>query len=116
MAEAEEAEALALTMAVEMLPKWQDRRIQLQSDCSNLVSKINDAGIDRSAIHSLVYPIRRVLGSTNLVSCHYVPRGMNWRAHNLAKWGERRGVENLWTDSSIPDEVGLLNSFELPPR
>uniref|UniRef100_A0A803NKD1 Reverse transcriptase zinc-binding domain-containing protein n=1 Tax=Cannabis sativa TaxID=3483 RepID=A0A803NKD1_CANSA len=59
------------------------------SDCLNLVSKVNSAWQDNSALSSLVSQIRLLFSNFPDASLHFLPRQLNMDAHGLTKEAPR---------------------------
>ncbi|KAM6566494.1 hypothetical protein CsatA_025622 [Cannabis sativa] len=57
----------------------------IDSDCQNLVHRINKFSPDRSALSGLITKIVSSLSSFPGVTVHHIPRSINTTAHNLAR-------------------------------
>jgi hypothetical protein len=84
---AEEAEALALLEGFRLAEQWPESTpVVFESDCANLVQKMESKGMDRSVISAMIMDIKQGMASHASCTVRKIWREQNKIAHNLAKF------------------------------
>jgi ribonuclease HI len=111
--DAEEAEALACLEGIVLGRRWPDHEMILESDCSQLVDKLQAKDRDRSLVAPIICDILKESSSLVSVSFSKVRREQNKVAHELAQLAMRSGDVQT-SSASVPDCIlHTLNSHLL---
>jgi hypothetical protein len=85
--DAETAEAIACRKGVQLASHWpNDVMIELESDCANLVSKVQSINTDRSVLSPIINDIKGGMLSRGACTLRKIWREQNGITHNLAKF------------------------------
>jgi hypothetical protein len=85
--EAEEAELMALLERLRLVQQWPvSMPVVLESDCANLILKVEGRDLDRSALSTVIKDIKQGLCSLGACLVRKIWREENRIAHNLAKF------------------------------
>jgi ribonuclease HI len=108
--DAEEVEALSCLEGIALGRRWPDHGVILESDCSQLVDKLQAKAQDRSLVAPIICDILKESSSLVSVSLSKVRREQNKAAHELAQLAMRSGDVRT-SSGSVPDCIlHTLNS------
>jgi ribonuclease HI len=94
-----EAEARACIEGLALALERTDRPILCESDCQELTSMVNEAGVNRSSIAALVNEIKRLCNGTRMCQVRHINRERNVVSRSLARFGCFLKCTNVWTRS-----------------
>jgi ribonuclease HI len=99
---AEETEALACLEGIMFVEHWpSDVQVELKSNCSTVVEKINSQTTDRSVITTIIYDIKEAMSRHQQCSVKKIRRHQNQIAHNLAQY-DIKSCSSKVSFSSVP--------------
>ena len=110
VADPEQAELLACRRAVVLAKDLNKGQVELESDCLNVVLKLQRTEKDLSAHGPLVEEIKDLLHGFVRSSVKHVRRSCNEVAHKLASDDCRNKLSNTWVDVPPGYVVNLLVS------
>jgi hypothetical protein len=85
--DAGEAEALAFLDGTRPTEQWSNStHVELETDCANLVQKVESKGMDHSVISALIMDIKEVMAKHALCTFGIFGGNKNKIAHNLGKF------------------------------
>jgi hypothetical protein len=109
-----QAEAIACQEAVKAAANWGMGRIQIETDCANLVRAIQSNDLDLTP-EGVIY--RDIWSFVNLnfssFEILFCPRGCNKSAHGLAAFGANQGDYRLLWLEYVPEHVCVIVASEL---
>ncbi|XP_027093792.1 uncharacterized protein [Coffea arabica] len=110
--EAATEESLAIRSALEMtqLAGW--TKIEVQSDCKNIVSSINPDNVQDCKIQTILEDIEALKNSFDSCLFSFVPRTVNICSHALAQFAVR-SVQNFEWKDSFPIWLSQLASKDM---
>jgi ribonuclease HI len=86
--DAEETEALVCLEGILFAEHWPPNvQVELESDCSMVVEKINSQTANRSVIAAIIHDIKEAMGRRQQCSVKKIHPHQNQIAHNLARYG-----------------------------
>jgi ribonuclease HI len=108
VADAETAELLACKRGLLLAKTLQVKKVVVESDCSNAVTKLKGVDQDRSFYGPLVEEIKSILQSFEEVIVRSLRRTANGAAHLLAKEGCENKCNRAWMGSPPSSIEGHL--------
>jgi ribonuclease HI len=102
--DAEEAEAMACLEGVKLGRRWPDCPIVLESDCSQIIDKLQAGSLDRSLVAPIVCDVVMECSLLLSVSFSKVRREQNKAAHELAQLAMRSEVVRV-SSENVPASI-----------
>jgi ribonuclease HI len=99
----EEAEALALLEGMQMAELWPDStHVEFETDCADLVRKVEGKGRDCSMISALILDIQEIMAKRVSCKVRKIWREQNMIVHNLAQFPSKPRTSQVVSFSFVP--------------